>query len=165
MQEYAVDMEPMPPQHMPIAYGPVTAKVKKHKLLVEAAPNLKPSLQINRSETKKSNDDPMPFDEYVSLFDRLTASKPSKPLKSDDNDIKNCFLCHNNISTENSLSCLNEDCHMISHLICLAKKFLSVEEKFLLVPVEGCCPSCKCSLLWGDLIRNSQGFHQYLNGT
>uniref|UniRef100_F6WGY1 Structure-specific endonuclease subunit SLX1 homolog n=1 Tax=Ciona intestinalis TaxID=7719 RepID=F6WGY1_CIOIN len=114
-QEYAVDLTPLPPNHMPIMYGPVSAKVKKHK----------------KSMAKQSKS-------------CLTSSTC-------------CTLCNVSlpVNVENApsiLKCPNESCNMASHLLCLAKHFLS--NKFdQLLPVDGYCPSCNDSLLWGALIR------------
>ena len=47
---------------------------------------------------------------------------------------------------------------MVSHLPCLAHRFLELDEDQL-VPVGGPCPGCDRTLLWGDLIRWYWGFH------
>ncbi|KAM4829352.1 structure-specific endonuclease subunit SLX1 isoform 3-T3 [Thomomys bottae] len=52
---------------------------------------------------------------------------------------------------EPPLYCPHSDCPLKAHVICLAEEFLR-EEPEQLLPLEGQCPCCKNSLLWGDLI-------------
>lgn len=52
---------------------------------------------------------------------------------------------------EGPLCCPNPGCWLRAHVICLAEEFLR-EEPGQLLPLEGQCPSCEKSLLWGDLI-------------
>ncbi len=59
----------------------------------------------------------------------------------------------------NTLRCLVKSCTMISHTLCLSKHFLSKTPEHVL-PVEGICPRCKTSILWGDLIRFKRGCYQ-----
>lgn len=176
-QEYTVDLNPLPPAHMPIAYGPVTAKVKKHKKDVMAtqtkSTNSEASSLASASTNKDSNEKITTADDddgegYRSLFDRLSAiRKPEETNKevSAETTFINCFLCKSAIVNEKSLTCLNEACRINSHVLCLAKHFLANEISYQLLPVEGLCPSCDCLLLWGELIRTSQGFTQYLNSS
>ncbi|KAM5227591.1 structure-specific endonuclease subunit SLX1 [Ctenodactylus gundi] len=63
-----------------------------------------------------------------------------------------CTLCARALQDEESpLHCPHPGCPLKAHVICLAEEFLR-EEPGQLVPLEGQCPSCKNSLLWGDLI-------------
>nr|XP_044987713.1 structure-specific endonuclease subunit SLX1 isoform X1 [Jaculus jaculus] len=70
-----------------------------------------------------------------------------------DRDAKaTCTLCTCTLQDEDSpLCCPHSGCPLTAHVICLAEEFLQKEPGQLL-PLEGQCPSCKKSLLWGDLI-------------
>ncbi|KAM4814110.1 structure-specific endonuclease subunit SLX1 [Urocitellus parryii] len=64
-----------------------------------------------------------------------------------------CTLCARTLEDEDSpLCCPHPGCPLKTHVICLAEEFLQ-EEPGQLLPLEGQCPSCENSLLWGDLIR------------
>ncbi|XP_053527473.1 structure-specific endonuclease subunit SLX1 isoform X6 [Artibeus jamaicensis] len=52
---------------------------------------------------------------------------------------------------EGPLCCPHAGCSLRAHMICLAQEFLQ-EEPGQLLPLEGQCPGCKNSLLWGDLV-------------
>ncbi|XP_061251841.1 structure-specific endonuclease subunit SLX1-like [Bos javanicus] len=63
-----------------------------------------------------------------------------------------CTLCARALQDEESpLCCPHPGCSLRAHVICLAEEFLQ-EEPGQLLPLEGACPGCKNSLLWGDLI-------------
>ncbi|KAH9822415.1 hypothetical protein DFH28DRAFT_881849 [Melampsora americana] len=83
-----------------------------------------------------------------------------------------CFLCHETIDIEDSLSyinCSGPDCYISTHLICLSQHFLTssvtqfptptpsanTELAFRkrILPDRGRCPSCLANLRWGDLIK------------
>lgn len=72
-----------------------------------------------------------------------------------------CDLCHNLIDKE-KLSCLNIFCDLRCHISCLADFILSPGEY---IPVEGTCPKCDKSFLWGDIVRNYKGCYNSQNLT
>ncbi|XP_050421093.1 structure-specific endonuclease subunit slx1 [Adelges cooleyi] len=79
----------------------------------------------------------------------------------DDNEDLTCVLCAKNCSIENLLCCINPNCQMITHTVCLAKRFLCDSEH--VIPIDGECPTCNSHLLWGDLIRKKKGCYRNLN--
>ncbi|XP_036268868.1 structure-specific endonuclease subunit SLX1 isoform X1 [Pipistrellus kuhlii] len=63
-----------------------------------------------------------------------------------------CTLCACALPDEEGpLCCPYPGCSLRAHMTCLAEEFLQ-EEPGQLLPLEGRCPGCKNSLLWGDLI-------------
>lgn len=71
-----------------------------------------------------------------------------------------CFVCKDLIEKEKELKCLADDCDLVSHIICLSKYFLTPGEY---VPVEGTCPKCDGSFLWGEIIRKYKGCYANKN--
>lgn len=75
----------------------------------------------------------------------------SEPTQDQDAKAR-CTLCTRALQDEeHPLCCPHPVCHLRAHVICLAEEFLQ-EEPEQLLPLEGQCPACKNSLLWGDLI-------------
>ena len=70
-----------------------------------------------------------------------------------------CYVCSFQ-SNADELSC--PMCHATSHIVCLARHFLSQREQQhgFLLPINGSCPLCSADLLWGDLIRYKRGCYQ-----
>jgi len=187
-QEYSFPLPCSPPLHMPLAYGQVTAKVKKHKVPDKDGSSKK----LDSSFSSEQSDDEMKLDceplepdegddsddECIPLFQRIknkmntnsNASTATKKPKSSSTqpDQKsssghNCSLCSKPLPPTSTLSCLSHKCKATFHITCLSHHFLNVNAaNFTLLPVEGTCPKCNLNMLWGDLIRESQGFHQYL---
>ncbi|XP_046611692.1 structure-specific endonuclease subunit slx1 [Neodiprion virginianus] len=70
-----------------------------------------------------------------------------------------CSLCKNLLEPNEKLTCVNPTCTLVSHLVCLAKRF---RNDGMILPVEGTCPACRINILWGDLIRKMKGCYQDL---
>ncbi|KAF2871228.1 hypothetical protein BDV95DRAFT_573543 [Massariosphaeria phaeospora] len=72
-----------------------------------------------------------------------------------------CRVCRDEIdlpgrttSTHSLLICPVGDCSAISHIHCLADKFLVEEgDGKAVIPIEGTCPSCRSPLKWYTLIK------------
>lgn len=77
---------------------------------------------------------------------------PSTVSVSSDKAIIYCYFCNDEVF--NCMKCLNPDCFLTAHIICLSKCFLKRGEY---VPVEGQCPHCGKNYLWGDLVRKYKG--------
>lgn len=67
-----------------------------------------------------------------------------------------CTICSRYVSKD-QVKCLNLDCSLICHLICLAEKFLAIGDY---VPTSGSCPKCRQMMLWGDIIRKFRGHNE-----
>ena len=106
----------------------------------------------------------------VNIIDTSKINKKHQDTRSPEKisssqSSKRCFICKqdlNSISSSNTLRCIK--CHVETHQFCLAQNFLRLESNNLL-PIEGSCPKCKQSLLWGDLIRYRSGCYKNLDCT
>ena len=121
----------------------------------------------NSSDTLNSDEECIPLLQRI----RRKMKKVEQPteLKSelkfsqfDAESGSSCSICATPLPTSSTVSCLNRNCKGHFHIICLSRHFMCHTNKHQILPVEGTCPCCKTDLLWGDLIRESQGFHQYL---
>ncbi|KAH7079515.1 structure-specific endonuclease subunit SLX1 [Paraphoma chrysanthemicola] len=69
---------------------------------------------------------------------------------------KACGACKKEADTLKSLVlvCPVDSCQTISHLSCLANKFLQEgKNKDALVPIEGSCPGCHSPVRWADMMK------------
>lgn len=73
-----------------------------------------------------------------------------------------CKLCFDCVNATNFVNCISPGCEFVGHLQCVAKLFL---EPGQYVPVQGTCPKCKKTVLWGDLIRKRNGCSDLENCT
>ncbi|CAG9859261.1 unnamed protein product [Phyllotreta striolata] len=64
-----------------------------------------------------------------------------------------CDICQTPIS-EKDMKCINNNCDAKMHVLCLSNVFLKPGEY---VPVEGACPKCHQTVLWGDIVRKYKG--------
>lgn len=71
-----------------------------------------------------------------------------------------CVLCARNCDPSSILYCLSSDCQAITHIICLAQRFLGSSSH--IIPIDGECPACGIRVLWGDLIRKKNGCYKNL---
>lgn len=76
--------------------------------------------------------------------------------KIDDNELGYlfCDICYKEVTKEEMVNCIDKDCLLLAHLICLAKTFCK-DKKIL--PIQGQCPNCHKFMLWGDIIRKKIG--------
>lgn len=72
--------------------------------------------------------------------------------------IKFCFLCDKIIQNPliEMVTCLQPSCKLVCHIVCLAVHCLK-DEPGQVIPVEGICPICDKTFLWGDVIRKQKG--------
>ncbi|XP_039271974.2 structure-specific endonuclease subunit slx1-like [Styela clava] len=149
-QEYYTELCPAPPSHIPLAFGPVDVKMPT-------------KCQKKKTDIVNTKDPETDHTEYTSLLERM--EQKLKDLKDADRmaasatHIK-CSLCKESITEGSALKCV-EQCSSSFHIHCLAEDFLK-DKLHEIIPVEGFCPICKELLLWGDLIRKSKGFYQYM---
>lgn len=108
-------------------------------------------------------------------YGKVTSCKPKPAQRIKTNNILSqeshllvekspiyCLLCCSSVTEKDSVTCIKPNCFLNVHLICLAKVF---SKDGMILPVEGTCPTCKTSILWGDLIRKKKGCYQNLGDT
>ncbi|KAM4611513.1 structure-specific endonuclease subunit SLX1 isoform 2-T2 [Polymixia lowei] len=127
---------------------PLTARWLQQQYKMDFEPNLQPPLHVPIA------------------FGSVRAKKQPQPNQSvegveEENGTERCLLCRRPVKSAEKLTCFHPSCGMTSHLICLAKHFLKTEPSHLL-PVEGECPSCHHSVLWGSLICHKKGCYRDL---
>lgn len=91
--------------------------------------------------------------------DKATASS-SNPIHLDISRRQICVLCAQNCSVDNYLCCLGSACQAVTHIRCLAQRFLGLSDH--VIPIDGECPACGMRVLWGDLIRKKNGCYNNL---
>lgn len=70
-----------------------------------------------------------------------------------------CNICFKPIEGK-TLKCLKSICNLNSHVICLSKYFVDNGDY---VPIEGKCPKCAGTFLWGDIIKKFKGCYNSLD--
>ncbi|XP_038831910.1 structure-specific endonuclease subunit SLX1 isoform X2 [Salvelinus namaycush] len=126
---------------MPWSRLPLTTRWLKQEYRMDFEPGLQPPLHV-----------PLAFGSI-----RVRKQKPKHvEEEQEEKGADICLLCQGTVKSADKMTCFHPLCHMTSHLICLAKHFLTGEAAHLL-PVEGECPGCRHSVLWGSLIRHKNG--------
>jgi len=67
-----------------------------------------------------------------------------------------CAVCTTELGlgTQTIVVCPKGDCRTVSHMTCLAKRFLDEERSDALVlPTSGACPGCRSEIQWTDLVK------------
>ncbi|XP_055371884.1 structure-specific endonuclease subunit SLX1 homolog isoform X2 [Condylostylus longicornis] len=84
---------------------------------------------------------------------RVSESENLTPYKS---RLIECHMCMKIIEncSRSKITCINPKCVLTCHITCLASQCL---EPGQYVPIEGICPICEISFIWGDLIRKKNG--------
>jgi len=93
----------------------------------------------------------------------VVCKKPVSPndiSSLDSSKSQICVLCARNCCAESLLNCLDPDCQAVTHIQCLAKRFLGSSDH--IIPIDGECPACGTRVLWGDLIRRKNGCYKNL---
>ena len=88
--------------------------------------------------------------------------RPRAPPEDAEQPAASCSLCAGAVSAQQRVDCLAPRCRLVAHLSCLAAELVRGTDSLL--PLEGPCPACRASLLWGDLIRKRNGCYEYLDG-
>ncbi|KAJ8008017.1 hypothetical protein DPEC_G00100370 [Dallia pectoralis] len=120
---------------------PLTTRWLKQEYRMDFEPSLQPPLHI-----------PVAFGSVRAKKQKCTETEDGQQEVETDR----CVLCRGTVRAADKLTCFYPLCHMTSHLMCLSKHFLKTEPAHLL-PVEGECPVCCHSVLWGSLIRHKNG--------
>lgn len=89
-----------------------------------------------------------------------TTSSSSNLIDLDNSRSQICVLCAQKCSVNNYLCCLDSACKAVTHIRCLAQRFLGSSDH--IIPVDGECPACGIRVLWGDLIRKKNGCYNDL---
>lgn len=73
----------------------------------------------------------------------------------DEGDGQSCAVCGTLLDVKADLFvlCPCQDCHSISHITCLATKFLEERGSASIIPEGGSCPTCHDHLRWADLMQ------------
>jgi structure-specific endonuclease subunit SLX1 len=87
----------------------------------------------------------------VEVFKASKKQATASATDLEDNLI--CAVCIEDARLVDQVHCPSVKCGAVAHLLCLAEHFGRADMQ-LLLPVEGRCPVCDCSLLWGDIVRN-----------
>nr|XP_023014784.1 structure-specific endonuclease subunit slx1 [Leptinotarsa decemlineata] len=85
--------------------------------------------------------------------------KSSQELSQTTECSNQCNICFETVE-ERPLRCLNNNCNLNCHIICLSKYFLQSGEY---VPLEGNCPKCDKTFLWGDIVRKYKGCYNNID--
>lgn len=121
-----------PPLHMPITHGPIIPK----KL---------------GSEKKKKR--------KKQISSTATVADAAATLSTVNNN--NCYFCYLPIIENNDkITCVQFDCKLVAHIVCLGKSFWKNDG--MILPINGICPICNTDVLWGDLIRKMIGCNLHL---
>jgi len=83
------------------------------------------------------------------------ASSNDVSLLDSNNKTSICVLCARNCPPRDLLHCLDPNCQAVTHIQCLARRFLGSSDH--IIPIDGECPACGVRVLWGDLIRRKNG--------
>ncbi|XP_017777673.1 PREDICTED: structure-specific endonuclease subunit slx1 [Nicrophorus vespilloides] len=88
-----------------------------------------------------------------SVISRKVKINSQKEASTSDSFVHDCYVCGKIIEGK-KLRCVNPECDLLSHVICLSRSYLQPGQY---VPVDGDCPKCRKNFLWGDVIRKFHG--------
>lgn len=73
-----------------------------------------------------------------------------------EEQVNGCGICAKDLSAQDEtlLVCPQRNCQAISHMTCLATRFLETEKRGLsVIPKAGSCPHCHSELQWIDMVK------------
>lgn len=89
---------------------------------------------------------------YSKLKDHLEKSL----LLLAEGQVNRCGICAEDLSAQDKtiLVCPQRNCQAISHMTCLAARFLETEKRGLsVIPRAGTCPHCHSEVQWIDMVK------------
>ncbi|XP_048374233.1 structure-specific endonuclease subunit SLX1 isoform X3 [Sphaerodactylus townsendi] len=126
---------------------PLTVRWLKQEYRRDFPPGLEPPLHM-----------PVAFGQVRAV----RGTKGARPESDEELPVapKRCSVCLKRFQDGEEdgtpLRCFHTGCSMAAHITCLAQAFLQ-QEPDQFIPIEGQCPGCKNTVLWGDLIRHYKG--------
>lgn len=87
--------------------------------------------------------------EHISIIDgtsSVTTADTRQLIYEDD-----CLFCVKEVEEKDRIVCLNADCSMTSHFVCLARYMLG--DSYHVIPLSKHCPLCDTDLSWGNIVQ------------
>ena len=95
------------------------------------------------------------FKQYANIV-KEQKSEEAQASSRNENKPAKCSVCSDIVdNSRTTLICPETQCNAVSHLQCLANRFLDEENsENLVIPVMGRCPSCGAEMSWIELITS-----------
>lgn len=91
---------------------------------------------------------------HITLSKKKKSIPCTQPPNGSQSPVK-CWICDKFVHEADRAACINSECAMNCHLVCLSQRFLEPGEY---VPISGSCPKCRQMMLWSDVVRKFKGY-------